>query len=89
MLNQVKDLVGKRVKLILMNDDPKTCPIEPNTMGTIMSVDDMNYYHPKLMVNGFNPTSDMQMYEFKTYFVPIDQINYNEITRLAKLKNLL
>ena len=47
MLNQVKDLVGKRVKLILMNDDPKTCPIEPNTMGTIMSVDDMNYYRVK------------------------------------------
>ncbi len=47
MLNQVKDLIGKRVKLILMNDDPKTCPIEPNTMGTIMSVDDMNYYRVK------------------------------------------
>ncbi len=47
MLNQVKDLIGKRVKLILMNDDPKTCPIEPNTMGTIMSVDDMNYYKVK------------------------------------------
>ena len=47
MLNQVKDLVGKRIKLILMNDDPKTCPIEPNTMGTIMSVDDMNYYRVK------------------------------------------
>ena len=47
MLNQVKNLVGKRVKLILMNDDPKTCPIEPNTMGTIMSVDDMNYYRVK------------------------------------------
>ena len=47
MLNQVKDLVGKRVKLILMNDDPKTCPIQPNTMGTIMSVDDMNYYRVK------------------------------------------
>ncbi len=47
MLNQVKDLIGKRVKLILKNDDPKTCPIEPNTMGTIMSVDDMNYYRVK------------------------------------------
>jgi hypothetical protein len=44
MLNDVKKLIGKRVKLILMNDDPKTNPIEPNTMGTIMSVDDMNYY---------------------------------------------
>ena len=47
MLNDVKDLVGKRVKLILMNDDPKTNPIAPNTMGTIMSVDDMNYYRVK------------------------------------------
>ena len=47
MLNDVKKLIGKRVKLILMNDDPKTCPIEPNTMGTIMSVDGMNYYRVK------------------------------------------
>jgi len=44
MLNQVKDLVGKRIKLILMNDDPQTNPIPPNTMGTILSVDDMYYY---------------------------------------------
>ena len=47
MLNDVKKLIGKRVKLILMNDDPKTSPIEPNTMGTIMSVDGMNYYRVK------------------------------------------
>ena len=47
MLNQVKDLVGKRVKLILMNDDPQTNPIPPNTMGTILSVDDMDYYKVK------------------------------------------
>ena len=47
MLNDVKKLIGKRVKLILMNDDPKTNPIAPNTMGTIMSVDDMNYYRVK------------------------------------------
>jgi len=47
MLNDVKDLVGKRVKLILMNDDPKTNPIQPNTMGTIISIDDMNYYKVK------------------------------------------
>lgn len=47
MLNQVKDLVGKRVKLILMNDDPQTNPIPPNTMGTILSVDDMYYYKVK------------------------------------------
>ena len=47
MLNDVKKLIGKRVKLILMNDDPKTNPIEPNTMGTIMSVDGMNYYRVK------------------------------------------
>jgi len=47
MLNDVKTLIGKRVKLILMNDDPKTNPIEPNTMGTIISIDDMNYYKVK------------------------------------------
>jgi hypothetical protein len=47
MLNQVKDLVGKRVKLILMNDDPQTNPIPPNTMGTNLSVDDMDYYRVK------------------------------------------
>ncbi len=47
MLNQVKDLVGKRIKLILMNDDPQTNPIPPNTMGTILSVDDMYYYRVK------------------------------------------
>jgi hypothetical protein len=47
MLNDVKTLIGKRVKLILMNDDPKTNPIQPNTMGTIISVDDMNYYKVK------------------------------------------
>lgn len=47
MLNELNPLIGKRVKLILMNDDPKTCPIEPNTMGTIISVDDMTYYKVK------------------------------------------
>jgi len=47
MLNDVKTLIGKRVKLILMNDDPKTNPIQPNTMGTIISIDDMNYYKVK------------------------------------------
>ena len=47
MLNDVKKLIGKRVKLILMNDDPKYCVIPPNTMGTILSVDDMNYYRVK------------------------------------------
>ena len=44
MLNELKELVGKRVLLHLMNDDPKTNPIPPNTMGTIISVDDMGYY---------------------------------------------
>jgi hypothetical protein len=44
MLNDSKLLVGKRVLLHLMDDDPKTNPIPPNTMGTILSVDDMNYY---------------------------------------------
>ncbi len=44
MLNELKELVGKRILLHLMNDDPKTNPIPPNTMGTIISVDDMGYY---------------------------------------------
>ena len=44
MLNDLKQLVGKKVLLHLMNDDPKTNPIPPNTMGTIISVDDMGYY---------------------------------------------
>ena len=44
MLNELKELVGKKVLLHLMNDDPKTNPIPPNTMGTILSVDDMGYY---------------------------------------------
>lgn len=39
-----KQLVGKRIKLIQMDDDPKTNPIQPNTMGTIVFVDDMGYY---------------------------------------------
>lgn len=44
-LTKIKsDLVGKRIKLILMDDDPKTHPIEPNTLGTIQWVDDMGYY---------------------------------------------
>jgi hypothetical protein len=47
MLNELKELVGKRVLLLLMNDDPKTNPIPPNTMGTIISVDDMGYYKVK------------------------------------------
>jgi hypothetical protein len=44
MLNELKELVGKKVLLLLMNDDPKTNPIPPNTTGTIISVDDMGYY---------------------------------------------
>ncbi len=47
MLNDLKELVGKRILLLLMNDDPKTNPIPPNTMGTILSVDDMGYYKVK------------------------------------------
>jgi hypothetical protein len=30
-----------------MNDDPKTNPIEPNTLGTIVYVDGMGYYGVK------------------------------------------
>jgi hypothetical protein len=44
MLNDLKQLVGKQVLLHLMNDDPKTNPIPPNTKGTIISVDDLGYY---------------------------------------------
>ena len=43
-LFKTSNLVGKRIKLILMNDDPKTNPIKPNSMGTIKFVDGMGYY---------------------------------------------
>ncbi len=39
-----EQLIGRRVILHKMNDDSKTNPIQPNTMGTIVSVDDMDYY---------------------------------------------
>ena len=44
MLNDLRELVGKKVLLHKMDDDPKTNPIPPNTKGTIISVDDMGYY---------------------------------------------
>jgi hypothetical protein len=47
MLNDLQVLVGKRILLHKMCDDPKTNPIKPNTCGTIMSVDDMGYYMVK------------------------------------------
>lgn len=47
MLKEKHELVGKRVLLHRMDDDPKTNPIEPNTRGTIISVDDMDYYKVK------------------------------------------
>jgi hypothetical protein len=47
MLKQKQDLVGRRILLHLMDEDPKTNPIPPNTMGTILSVDDMDYYKVK------------------------------------------
>jgi hypothetical protein len=34
----MNNIIGKRIKMILMNDD---YPVEPNTTGTIMSVDDL------------------------------------------------
>jgi len=60
-----KELIGRRIKLILMNDDPKTHPIEPNTLGTIQSVDDMGYYGV-LWDNGrtLNLLPDEDQYEF-------------------------
>jgi hypothetical protein len=42
-----EELIGRRIVLHKMNDDPKYCPIQPNTMGTIISIDDMNYYKVK------------------------------------------
>ena len=39
-----EQLIGRRIVLHKMNDDPKTNPIQPNTMGTIVSVDNMDYY---------------------------------------------
>jgi len=39
-----EELIGRRIILHKMNDDPKTNPIEPETKGTIVSVDDMDYY---------------------------------------------
>jgi hypothetical protein len=47
MLNEKSNLVGRRILLHLMDDDLKTNPIPPNTMGTILSVDDMDYYKVK------------------------------------------
>lgn len=60
-----QELVGRRIRLILMNDDPKTNPIEPNTLGTIVSVDDMGYYGV-LWDNGrtLNLLPDEDQYEF-------------------------
>jgi len=46
-LIKTPEMVGKRIRLILMNDDPKTNPIEPNTLGTIVYVDGMGYYGVK------------------------------------------
>lgn len=42
MLVKHTELVGKRIKMIYM-DDPN--PIPPNTLGTIQSIDDLNNYH--------------------------------------------
>lgn len=39
-----EQLISRRIILHKMNDDPKTNPIPPGTMGTIISVDDMDYY---------------------------------------------
>jgi len=47
MLNDLKELVGKRILLHQMCDDPKANPIKPNTYGTIVSVDDKGYYMVK------------------------------------------
>ena len=38
------EMIGKRIRMIEMNDP---YPIEPNTMGTIVSVDDIGQYRVK------------------------------------------
>lgn len=38
------ELIGKRIRMIFM-DDPQ--PIEPNTMGTIIGIDDIGDYKIK------------------------------------------
>lgn len=43
MFNELSQLVGKRVLLHRMNDDPKLCPIPPETYGTIISIEDVFY----------------------------------------------
>lgn len=45
MFTQLRtELIGKRIKMIFMNDPQ---PIEPNTMGTIIGVDGLNQYQVK------------------------------------------
>jgi hypothetical protein len=39
-----QSMVGKRIKIILMNDP---YPIEPDTLGTITHVDDIGQYQVK------------------------------------------
>ena len=39
-----KDLIGKKIKIIYMEDN---FPVPPNTTGTIVGVDDMNVIHVK------------------------------------------
>jgi hypothetical protein len=38
----MNNIIGKRIKLIQMNDP---YPVEPNTMGTISRVDDLGQIH--------------------------------------------
>jgi len=44
LIDLQRELVGKRIHLFRMCDDPKTNPIKPDSYGTILSVDDMGYY---------------------------------------------
>ena len=39
-----KELIGKRIKMLYMEDN---FPVPPNTMGTIKNIDDMNVSHVK------------------------------------------
>lgn len=63
--------------------------MEDVLVGFFESKEDMDYYYPQLMFYGFKPQSDMGLYDFVTFFISIDEFNYKEVTRLAKLKNLL
>ena len=50
---------------------------------------DLDMYKDKLIIHGFDSNNDMYIYNFKTYFIKKEDCNYKQITRLAKIKELL